>query len=311
MMFWLSYPGVVKADSSPAMEKRVRLAAMQGGWYPDNPEKLRGYVDQQLKEAKPVPATGTVRALLVPHAGYSYSGPTAALGFKQVQGKSFKRVVVVGPSHQGGFAGLALPDTTHFATPLGEIPLDLEAIESLSAQQVARRIPGADRREHSIEMQLPWLQVALTPGWQLVPILVGRMDDAGFAKGAAGVRPLLTDDTLLVVSGDFTHYGPNFGYLPFPQDEKTTERIQQLDRGAWERIQAGDAKGLLAYKEKTGITACALGPVEILLHLFTPETMATLSGSATSGLVSKQNPNSVSYLAAAFTAPDPFAYKLT
>ncbi|MBF0295395.1 MAG: AmmeMemoRadiSam system protein B [Magnetococcales bacterium] len=306
---WLLIVGSADAAGAENAEKRVRPAAVAGSWYPGQPEELRAYLENQLSQAEPpsLAGRGDVRAVLVPHAGYRFSGPTAALGFKPLVGKRFKRVVVMGPSHHGDFAGLAVSDATHFATPLGEIPLDGEAIRQLRRAEGVRVVPGVDRNEHSLEMQLPWLQVALEPGWQLVPVLVGHADAAGFARAAAALRPLLSGETLLVLSGDWTHYGPNYGYLPFPPDDKAAERLKQLDLGAWERIERADAKGLYAYRERTGITACAFGPMMVFLQLSGRELTATLAGMATSGPVTRENPNSVGYLAAWFVSAHPLA----
>ncbi|MBF0180668.1 MAG: AmmeMemoRadiSam system protein B [Magnetococcales bacterium] len=306
---WLLTVGIAGGGVPDNGEKRLRPAAVAGSWYPGNPEDLRAYLEGQLVQAEPPPVAGLgeVRAVLAPHAGYRFSGPTAALAFKPLVGKQFKRVVAMGPSHHGDFGGLVVSDATHFATPLGEIPLDREAIRQLRRAEGVRVIPGVDRNEHSLEMQLPWLQVALESGWQLVPVLVGQADAAGYARAAAALRPLLDGETLLVLSGDWTHYGPNYGYLPFPPDEKAGERLKQLDLGAWERIAHGDAKGLLAYRERTGITACAFGPMMVFLHLSGRELTATLAGMATSGPVTRDNPNSVGYLAAWFVSGHPLS----
>ncbi|MBF0260697.1 MAG: AmmeMemoRadiSam system protein B [Magnetococcales bacterium] len=296
------------AHAGQTDEKRIRPAAVAGSWYPGEAAALRGDLEQAFSKLPPPSevAGAPVRALLAPHAGYRFSGATAAAAFRMVAGKSFKRVVVLGPSHQGAFQGLALPEVTHYQTPLGEIPLDDEALKGLATSGIASRIPGVDAKEHAIEMQLPWLQQALQPGWKLVPLLVGGVDPALSRKAARALRPWLDEQTLLVVSGDFTHFGPAYDYLPFPVDGETEGKIRALDMGAWERVQARDAAGLYAHRTKTGITACAFGPLTILIHLMTPETVANLEAHATSGSL-PENSNSVSYLAASFRDPAPLS----
>lgn len=311
LVSWLSAMGSVWAVESPSETKRVRPAAVAGSWYPGEAFELTAYLKQQLNEATPPKVSGVVRALLVPHAGFAYSGPTAAKGFKLVAGRTFKRVVVMGPAHHGVFSGLMVPDATHFETPLGEIPLEAAAINHLLHERVANLIPDVDRREHSIEAQLPWLQTVLMPGWQLVPVLVGNLDQAGYARAAHALRPLLNEETLLVISGDFTHYGTRFGYLPFPPEAGIEEKIKQLDLGAWEQIVKQDAPGFIKYQKQTGITACAFGPLAIFTHLLTPETTTLLVDYVTSGPVTAQNVHSVSYLAGAFMAPLPLANEPT
>ncbi|MBF0613584.1 MAG: AmmeMemoRadiSam system protein B [Magnetococcales bacterium] len=305
------------ADSVQAAQESarpvLRPAAVAGSWYPGESGPLRAYLAETLARMT-APADAAVgqpvRALLVPHAGYRFSGATAAQGFYRLQGRTYRRVVVMGPSHYGAFPGMAVPETTHFVTPLGEIPLDLSAIEALLLSGDVTRIPGVDRKEHAIEMQLPWLQHLLQPGWQLVPLLVGRLDQAGSARLARALRPLLDPETLLVVSGDFTHYGPTYDYQPFAPDAQTAERIRALDLGAWELLKARDVRGLFAYKAKTNITACAFGPMAVLAHLMTPNSVAILEAYATSGPV-ETNGNAVSYLAARFEDPNPWSQQVS
>ncbi|MEN8216836.1 MAG: AmmeMemoRadiSam system protein A [Pseudomonadota bacterium] len=169
----------------------------------------------------------------------------------------------------------------------------------------------AHRREHSIEMQLPLLQRVLAPGWSLLSILVGRMDDKDYSNAAKLLRPYADDNTLIIVSGDFTHYGPNYRYVPFPLTQSVKDKIKRLDMGAHEKIAAHDAAGLMAYREMTGITACAFGPTMVLLHLLPESATATLVKYYTSGEVLNDYHNSVSYLTVAITNELPFSQAQT
>ena len=286
----------------------VRPAAVAGSWYPGDAKTLSRYIDRLLAEAQPSPESRQgppVRALIVPHAGYAYSGATAAAGYKLVEGHSYRRVVVLGPAHRGGFRGLSIAKVEAYETPLGRIPLDIEAIQRLRASPLVTADAQAHEREHSIEMQLPFLQRALTPGWKLVPVLVGWMEAGDRRRAAELLRPLLDDQTLLVVSTDFTHYGPNYRYLPFPLDRHTPQRIKRLDQGAVERILAGDAEGFLAYRRRTGITICGREAVAILLHLLPPGVHARVAAHTTSGALTGDYRNSVSYWAIVFRSQGP------
>jgi len=151
------------------------------------------------------------------------------------------------------------------------------------------------------------LQRALAPGWELVPILVGRMDPGDHRQAAEILRPLLDDGTLLVVSIDFTHYGAAYGYQPFPVDEKTPARIAELDRGAVEAILAKDARAFLAYRQRTGITLCGYQAVAILLELLPAEAEGKVAAHATSGALTGSYRMSVSYWAIVFRSPHPLA----
>ncbi len=296
-----------RAESVP---RKVRPPAVAGGFYPGDPDQLRGEVDRLLADA-PAPETepkGTIRAIMVPHAGYRFSGRGAATGFRLVRGRSYARVVVLGPSHHGGFTGLSIAEVTDYQTPLGDVPLDLAAVATLRESSLVHASSRAHQKEHSIEVQLPFLQRALEPGWKLVPILVGPMErERDYAAAAQLIRPLLDDHTLLVSSGDFTHYGKNYGYSPFPPDDEVAERLRRLDFGFFARVAAGDATGLAAYRADTGITACAFGPASIVANLEGDGSTLTRVGYYTSGSLGDDYESSVSYLTAVLTDDQPLA----
>ncbi|MBF0145052.1 MAG: AmmeMemoRadiSam system protein B [Magnetococcales bacterium] len=291
-----------------ASERVVRPPALAGTWYPAQPDELSRFVDKLLAQSDPIPNEAKnppIRAILVPHAGYRFSGPTAITALKPLMGMRFKRVIVLGPSHQQGFEGLALPNATHFRTPLGEIALDTEAMERLKNHPLIHPFPGAHQQEHSIEIQLPLLQKVLAEGWQLLPILVGQMDAQGFAMAAESLRPLLDEETLLVISGDFTHYGKNFSYQPFPIDANIQDSLKKLDLGAVDKILRHDPKGFMDYQQETGITACAFGPVLVLLNLINPRVEPRLLQYHTSGSGNGDFSHSVSYVAMTFHSAQP------
>ncbi|MBF0310679.1 MAG: AmmeMemoRadiSam system protein B [Magnetococcales bacterium] len=282
---------------SAAPVREVLPPSVAGSWYPAEAVELKAMLAGFLAQAKALPEGEAIRALIVPHAGYPYSGATAAEAFKQVENRSFRRVVIVGPGHRLNQPGLVLPGVSHLATPLGEIAVDRAAVARLSASPLAMEQSRAFRGEHSLEMQLPFLQQVLKPGWQVVPILLGAMEADLLTMVAELVRPLLDAETLLVVSGDFTHYGPQYDYQPFALDEQTENRLRELDMGAWRRIVEHDAPGFAAYRQRTGITACAYRPVMLLLQLLDKESTVQLARYETSGARTGNFTNSVSYLA--------------
>ena len=294
-----------------AAERSVRSSALAGVWYPEDAGDLALFVDSALAAARAEPTRGEIRALIVPHAGYRYSGATAAEVFSLVQGLSYRRVVLLAPSHRSGFHGLSIADVNAYETPLGLAPLDQDAIGRLRRSDLVTADPVAHDREHSIEIELPMLQRALAPGWQLIPVLVGRLDDADYPVAANLLRPLMDEETLVVVSSDFTHYGPRFRYLPFPLDAQTPARIRALDDGAVSLILAGDASGLLEYQEGTGITICGLRPLALLLHLLPQTAEIEQVAYATSGGLTGDYGNSVSYVALVVTASQPISAALT
>jgi len=283
----------------------IRPEAMAGFWYPGDMEQLGAWMDNLLKgESHADGGQGPVRALISPHAGYRYSGTVAADGYRLVRGQAFKRVLLLGPAHHEWFHGLSIAAVSHYVTPLGRIPLDQAAIERLRASSLVIADAEAHRREHSLEMQLPLLQRALQPGWQLVPVLVGQLAPEDYPAAAELLRPLLDDDTLVVVSSDFTHYGPRFGYRPFPNDNITAARLEALDTGSLDSILDKDSRGFLDYKARTGITICGYQPIALLLQLLPADSHGELVTYATSGKLTGNYENSVSYLSIVFRGPE-------
>jgi AmmeMemoRadiSam system protein B/AmmeMemoRadiSam system protein A len=293
----LMLPAVVTAGQP----ETVRPAAVAGSWYPGNKAQLGTYVDGLLNGENHAGGTqGQIRALISPHAGYRYSGAVAGAGYRLVRGRKFSRVLLLGPSHHARFHGLSIAAVTHYETPLGRIPLDLNAIRQLRASSLVTADLAAHREEHSLEMQLPFLQRALQPGWQLVPVLVGQLLQGDYPAAAELLRPLLDDNTLVVVSSDFTHYGPRFGYQPFPDNEDTPARLEALDSGSLGYILDKKPQGFLDYKNRTGTTICGYQPIALLLHLLPADSEGELVTYATSGQLTGDFENSVSYLSIVF-----------
>ncbi|MGD8629888.1 MAG: AmmeMemoRadiSam system protein A, partial [Gammaproteobacteria bacterium] len=176
-------------------------------------------------------------------------------------------------------------------------------IRQVRASSLVTTDTAAHREEHSLEMQLPLLQRALQAGWQLVPVLVGQLLQEDYPAAAAVLRPLLDDKTLVVVSSDFTHYGPRFDYLPFPDDEDTPARLEALDSGSLGYILDRNPQGFLDYRNRTGTTICGYRPVALLLHLLPVDSRGELVTYATSGQLTGDFGNSVSYMSIVFRTP--------
>lgn len=277
----------------------TRPATLQGTWYPREPAALARSVDDLLGEANgPVRPDHRVRAILVPHAAHGWSGETAATAYRRVRGRSFERVLLLGPSHRVVVAGASLPTEAAFETPLGTVPIDGDALAQLRSDPLFRGSPEAHELEHAVEVQLPFLQRALAPGWRLLPVLVGDLKAAEVERLADRLRPLVGDATLVVVSGDFTHYGEAFDYLPFPADEQAADRLRDLDLGLFSELAPGNAAGLEDYGRRTGITACALAPARVLARLMPPGAEVERVGYRRSGDRTGDYRHSVSYLSA-------------
>jgi len=255
---------VSTASAQGRLRKSVGLD--RTGWFPADRDALRKDVNRYLKNAGDVKVEGKPVALIAPHAGYTYSGPAAGFAFKPIVGKQYKRVILLGPSHRAGFSGASIANVDAYGTPLGNVPLDRTSCLKLLACDVFKSHPTAHREEHSLQAELPFLQRALVD-WKLVPVLIGPwQNDLSVGKIAEAIKPLLTDDTLVVVSSDFTHYGRGFRYTPFRTDLKSN--IRKLDQGAIDRICANDCKGFRDYVAKTRITVCGREAISVMLKLF-------------------------------------------
>jgi len=201
----------------------TRQPVVAGSFYPASPLELRAQVERLLGAAKP--ATVSPKALIAPHAGYIYSGPIAATAYATLAPRAaeIRRVVLLGPSHFVPFRGLALPQADAFDTPLGQVELDREAFALLAGHGV-KVIGAAHEREHSLEVQLPFLQVALGE-FKLVPLAVGYAQPS---ETAAVLEALWGgDETLIVISSDLSHYRSYQAAAVI--DAETAQAIERLE----------------------------------------------------------------------------------
>ena len=205
-------------------------------------------------------------ALVVPHAGWSYSGLAAATAFRLLKPGDFERVVVVAPSHQGSFRGYALDDATAYRTPIGDVPL----CDGVARRPAGRRrpvVPGVADGEHAVEIELPFLQAALGR-FCLVPVLVGDTDEAVERAFAERLATLDDGRTLFVFSSDFAHYGPRFDFQPFGAlSPAVLAKVRAMDDRGAELLAAVDARGFRDYLRETGNTICGRHGLATLLEL--------------------------------------------
>lgn len=278
--------------------------AVAGTWYPADAVALERQLDGFFRDAagETVAAgepAAKVAALIAPHAGFVYSGLVAAKGFGRLGDDTYERVILLGPSHYAAFDGAILTDAAAYRTPLGEVPIDTEACNALQGRDGFRLDNGPFRPEHCLEAEIPFLQRRLRAGWSVVPLLVGALATRARAGSLAdGLRPLLGPDTLVVVSSDFTHYGPRFRYVPFEQD--VPGNLEKLDLGAVERILAWDAAGFEEYVARTGATICGSNPIRVLLDLIPEGLTGQLAAYDTSGRITGDWDHSVSYASLVF-----------
>ncbi|MGB8370234.1 MAG: AmmeMemoRadiSam system protein B [Limisphaerales bacterium] len=230
----------------------VRLPAVAGQFYPENPEELRSMVNGFLAAAKIV-SDKIPKAIIAPHAGYQYSGPIAGSAYACLaRGRGLlKRVVLLGPSHFVAFPGLAASSASFFQSPLGPVPVDEEALARIHALPLVTTLDAAHQREHSLEVHLPFLQIALGE-FKLVPLVVG--DAAANEVGAVLNELWGGRETCIVVSSDLSHY---HDYRTAQQMDRETARAIELL--SWEKLDADQAcgcqpiRGLLCVAKERGL----------------------------------------------------------
>jgi hypothetical protein len=237
---------------------RIREAAVAGSFYPADPEALRATVQRLLDSIRPGPgAAAAPAAIIVPHAGYVYSGPVAAAAYARLSPwrQDIERVLLLGPCHHLPLRGLAASGAQAFRSPLGEVPIDREAVDALSGAGVVVN-DAAHAREHSLEVQLPFLQCVLG-SFRLLPLLAGQVEAAKVA--AAIERFWLRPGRLVVLSTDLSHY---LGYDEASRiDRETCSAIESLDQARIGHDRACGAtplRGLLLAAARAGLRCITL-----------------------------------------------------
>ncbi len=203
---WAFWPETTDAEGEAG--RGIRRSILQGTWYPADPGVLLRLISSRLSEVSPPEVEGRIHALVVPHAGYQYSGPVAAHAYRLIRGRAIERVILVGPSHRYGFDGISVSRHDAYETPLGRVPVDRSLAEGLIALDPAIRfIPDAHALEHSLEIQLPFLQAVLED-FSIVPVIMGRQDPETCSALADALARVVGDDpaTLMIASTDLSHF---------------------------------------------------------------------------------------------------------
>jgi AmmeMemoRadiSam system protein B len=249
----------------------VRPPVLSGSWYPADPVDLAAAADGFLAGADPsVRPAGRPLLAVVPHAGYVYSGATAGKLLGLLRDYPPERIILLAPNHRVALRSIALSGAEAFATPLGVVGIDQTAVKQLVENESFTIDDWAHAEEHAVEIQLPLIQRTWPRSTPLiVPMLVPSLSAAQHLEAAAALAGLATDRTLFLVSTDFTHFGANFGYVPFR--DNLPAALEELDSGAILKILSADPEGLLEYGRTTGITMCGLEATAVALKQGLPE----------------------------------------
>jgi hypothetical protein len=279
------------ASCSGGASGQVHECAGAGRWFPAKPTELRSMIEQYLDAAATQPLPGRVAALVAPHAGYPYSGPVAAYSYAAVRGKSYDRVLILAFSHTYMIEGLSVLDAEAYKTPLGAVPVDRDCVKALLKREIVHPDPKAHMHEHSDENQLPFLQVALKPGWKMVSVFVGhRTSEAELNQAIEALRPCLSSNTLVVVSSDFTHI-----------QQADRDQQNEMDLEAARLLVAKDYDRFIRYVQGPRATICGQRPLSLLLRLLGPNAKGRLLKHRTSGEMSGDYSYSVGYCSIVYT----------
>ena len=244
--------------------RKVRKPAVAGQFYDGNALSLRRQIstcEATFPEKTSAPAACGV---ILPHAGYMFSLPTALRTLREAAGGSFKRVVLLSPSHRIAFRGMALSEDGLLRTPFGDVSAECELAGKLVAAHPELFVirEDAHRQEHAVEVQLPLLQYYFKD-LPVLPVVCGEMPLPMIRQAAEVFAAGFGEETLWVISSDFTHYGRNFRYVPFT--ENIRENLYKLDGEAADLIARRDFDGFVNFLRRTGATICGMFP--ILLYL--------------------------------------------
>lgn len=244
-----------------AFAQGLRPAVFAGSFYPADPARLAADIDGYLAAAAPSapPPAGRVVGLIVPHAGYMYSGPTAAAAYARVRGLAVDTVVVIGPSHRYGFEGASIWPDGGFETPLGTARVDADLAKAIAKAAGSRFRPQAFAEEHAVEVQVPFIQRAL-PGAAIVPIVMGAPDRATIRALASALTKACRDKRVLVVaSTDLSHYLPekqaraaDAATAALIAGVETETLIRKAEAGENVMCGGGGVAALLLYAAKAG-----------------------------------------------------------
>ena len=267
----------------------LRSPEVGGFFYPAEAGPLREMVEEFIRRVPPTTERAPVMGLVSPHAGYQYSGATAACGYAAVRHQAFDVVVVVAPSHREAFRGVSVYPGGGYRTPLGTVPVHEDLREELVRETaVVRALDAGHRGEHAVEVQLPFLQTVLGP-FSFLPIVMGEQDRAVCAElGRALAATLKGASALLVASTDLSHFHHD-------------GLARRLDRVVAEDILRFDAEGLMDHLEQGDAEACGGGPtVAVMTALRTlGATRMTVLHQCNSGDITGDGSSVVGYLSAA------------
>jgi AmmeMemoRadiSam system protein B len=252
-------------------DNKMQHATHCGSWYPSG-SRLTQLLEKELTSAKvDTSISGKVKAVIAPHAGYTYCAKTAAHAFVTVDPSLYERVVILGPSHQYYSDACTIVDATQIETPFGNIDIDTVGANKLLKDH-PKFFQKLDIRnaenEHSLEMMLPFLKyIFKDKKFTVIPIMVGQLSESALAGTTEALKEIINDEkTFLCVSSDFTHWGRRFRYTYLPESsEPIWKRISMIDHKAMEMISTCDVEKFRNYIKESKATICGRTPISIAM----------------------------------------------
>ena len=291
------------------MAPTARKALHAGSWYSDKRDVLQTQLESYLSSAQPgtmkqVAPNGTLKALIGPHAGYSYSGKTAAYGYVDIDPTKVTKIFLLGPSHHVYLNGCAVSGAHVYETPVGDIEVDTETCKVLEKTGKFQRMSlRVDEEEHSLEMHLPYIaHVMKGHPFTLVPIMVGAID----AKSEKLYGSLLseyfeTPGHLFIISSDFCHWGRRFRYTFFDKSQgQIWNSIEKLDKMGMNLIEKKSSEAFREYLDEYENTICGRHPISVFLQVLShaKSTEVKFVHYEQSSKCHNMNDSSVSYASA-------------
>lgn len=277
------------------MESNIRKPAVAGQFYPADPKRLRKEIERYLSEAAPAEPRGKVKGLISPHAGYPYSGIVAAHGYKMIRSGNYSKVVVFAPIHHAVYInGVSVYEGAAYKTPLGTIPVDTDTVSLLRKKSPLFQYSyEAHANEHSLEVQLPFLQVALGD-FKLIPVLLPHMEPENYREITNLISNTLKEtgdnSTLVIGSSDLYH-----GY--------SYQDCNAMDEKLEKALSSFDEKELVNKMQRREIMACGIGAILSCMMLskkLGAENVRVLKRTNSADVTGNKTGYVVGYLSAAF-----------
>ena len=272
-------------------------------WYPSTKSALNAQLATLKKQAqenynasiKP----GSVRAIIAPHAGISYSGIIASSVYR-LAAYGIRRVIILAPDHSGSLKGVAFPSFSRYQLPNGSLTLDGKCLRNLAQHNLFTPNNDIFQQEHALEMQLPFIRYYI-PHAQIVPLIIGSITCLQADQITQHIAECITDHTLVVVSTDFIHYGKKFGFTPFEDNHQL--KIRALDSQLVQLIEKGECIPFEQFISQTNATICGKNPIMVLLALLHNNAFGPLEPRLIAYATSAKNSDddSVSYVGMLFT----------